>query len=348
MTSCPFEKIPQQEPGQIEEVADLTEKLQNKRYPKPERILRGVHPKSHGCVAANFEVNADIDQSLQVGLFSRPGAKYQAWVRFSNASATVGPDLVDSKNGSRGMALKVLDVAGDEAVLLDDGGARSQDFLMINTPAFAFVNLPDYLRLNQILLENNDDPSMFFAPLGTEVPGITEEDIERIKRSAAVVGGIQSKPVANPLGVQYFGAAPFLFGADRIMRFSAEPVGGAQPQVLPDDPSPNYLREALAAQMSETSDIVFDFKLQVRGSDEEGLGIEDATTVWDEEEFPFVNVATITVSAPQDVGTETVKEGCEQLVFTPWHSLESHRPLGRINRLRKQVYQTSADHRETP
>jgi hypothetical protein len=246
------------------------------------------------------------------------------------------------------MALKVLDVAGDEAVLQDDSGARSQDFLRINTPAFAFVNLPDYLRLNHILLKNDDDPSEFFAPLGGPVPSITEEDIERIKRSFAVVSEIQSKPVANPVGVQYFGAAPFLFGADRVMRFSAEPAGGEQPQVLPEDPSENYLREALAARMSEAGDIVFDFKLQVRSSGEEDLGIEDATTVWDEEEFPFVNVATITITAPQEVGTETAKEDCEQLVFTPWHSLESHRPLGSINRLRKQVYQASADHRETP
>ena len=38
-------------------------------------------------------------------------------------------------------------------------------------------------------------------------------------------------------------------------------------------------------------------------------------------------------------------ERCEALVFTPWHCLADHQPLGSINRLRKAVYLASEAHR---
>ncbi len=67
-----FENIPTEEAGQIKQIAELTVKLFNKRYPTPLKWLRGVHPKSHGCVKAISEVNADIAENLQVGLFFSP------------------------------------------------------------------------------------------------------------------------------------------------------------------------------------------------------------------------------------------------------------------------------------
>ena len=73
--------------------------------------------------------------------------------------------MTEGAHGSRGMAVKVLDVEGE--MLLDDNGANNQDFLMINQPVFAFANTPDYLRLTQIIHANDDDPDAFFAPLET-------------------------------------------------------------------------------------------------------------------------------------------------------------------------------------
>jgi hypothetical protein len=165
----PFETIPPEEENQIKELVDLTVKLLAKRYAAPNPSLRGVHPKSHGCVQATFEVNRDLGSDLQQGLFAQTGRKFNAWIRFSNATTLVKPDVAaDGKNDSRGMALKVVDVR--DRVFFEDAGVRSQDFLMINQPSFAFANVKDYLRLHQILLEKDDDPSFFFAPLQVAVP----------------------------------------------------------------------------------------------------------------------------------------------------------------------------------
>jgi hypothetical protein len=370
---CPFEHIqdPDLEEKQIAETTDLTVKLLDKRYPSPTQILRAVHPKSHGCVKATFTINSDIAPEFQVGLFAEPGKQFDAFIRFSNAAALVGPDTIEidpvtknevEEHGSRGMAIKVLDVGGE--VLIDDNGAHNQDFLMINQPVFAFANIEDYLRLDRVLDRDNDVAAGFFAPLQLnnrniteeqkrrilaymEAEDISEEDIKRIARSFSIIKeDIQVTDVGNPLGIQYFSAAPFLFGPDRVMKFSAMPCTEVPPAHSSSKPRPeNYLREALIETMGQNEELHFDFMLQVR-SEGEDLGIEDASSKWDEREYPFINVAKITISRPQlEVGIEENKAHCEKLAFTPWHSLVEHQPIGSINRLRKSVYQASAAHR---
>ncbi|MDD1634708.1 MAG: hypothetical protein LUQ06_00010 [Methylococcaceae bacterium] len=357
-SKCPFEHIqnPDQEADQIAEITDLTVKLLDKRYPPPKQILRGVHPKSHGCVKATFTINPDIAPEYQVGLFAEPGKQFDAFIRFSNAAAVVGPDTTEidpvtkkevEEHGSRGMAIKVLDVGGE--VLIDDNGAHNQDFLMINQQVFAFANTEDYLRLDRVLDRDNDVASGFFAPLFIPDPSVTEEQKQRIGNSLKIIKeDIQKTDVGNPLGIQYFSAAPFLFGPDRVMKFSAKPCTEVPPGHSPPKPRPeNYLCDALTETMSENEDLHFDFMLQVRregddfGKDNEL--IENASSKWEDD---FVKVAKITIPMPQpDVNSEENKAHCEKLAFTPWHSLVEHQPIGSINRLRKSVYQASAKHR---
>jgi len=371
---CPFEHIedPELEAKQIAETTKITVNLLDKRYPPPNERLRGVHPKSHGCVKATFTVNADIRPEFQVGLFAKPGKQFAAIIRFSNAAALVGPDTreaVDAvthndvtEHGSRGMAIKVLDVGGE--VLIEDGEAKNQDFLMINQPMFAFANTKDYLRLDKILERDNDVADGFFAPLQLanpnltdeqkrnihtymEAENITEEDVLRIKESFRIVKQvIQTTDIGNPMGIQYFSAAPFLFGQDRVMKFSAKPCVELPPKLSPHKPRPdNYLRDALTATLNGNEELSFDFMVQVRDGGDD-LGIENASSFWDEARYPFKSVAKIHIPVPQlDVESEENKTHCEKLAFTPWHSLVEHQPIGSINRLRKSVYQASAEHR---
>jgi len=360
---CPFETVPAEETDQIKETSELTVKLLEKRYVEEnKKVLRGVHPKSHGCVKAVLEINADIDKDLQVGLFREPSKKHDAIIRFSNASSLVKPDIDDNgDHGSRGMAIKVFDVDGD--ILLDDNGQQNQDFLMINQPVFAFANTPDYLRLNRILYNENDDPSSFFAPLKLKDPRtpeqqkqqilqyikqekLSEADIKRIFDTFKIVQQIKAESVANPLQVQYFSAAPFLFGSDKIMKFSAKPRNLQGKDNMPENPSDNYLQEALEETLKGDEEIIFDFMVQVREPEESNLEIENSSALWSEDDFPFSPVATLTISAPQaETQSSENKNHCENLAFTPWHSLKAHQPIGSINRLRQSVYQASAEFR---
>ena len=361
-----FEKIPTEEATQIENVIRLTVEQQRRRYPGENTVLRGVHPKDHGCVQATFEVLETLPEELRIGVFAKPGRKYEAWIRFSNAAVLVGPDSPSppSRHGSRGMAIKLMGVSGSP--LLEGDGPLTQDFLMVNHPVFAFANVEDYEALSQVLLEDKDNPTRFFVERihikdgkPNENDPITRRALntkrisERIQ-SLKVDGdrGAYQEPPASPVDNRYFSAAPYLFGPDKVMKYSVEPVdpqtGG--PSDLADT---DYLRKALFERLARSGakDIVFNFQVQVRGkADLEGKiehEIEDACTLWDEKTFPWATVAKITIK-PQDFNTEVRKRRCETLFFTPWHGVTEHQPIGGINRLKLGVYRASSAFRHFP
>ncbi len=376
-----LESIPPGEAEQSREVSKLTTEAQTKRAEHvPEQhgqILRGVHPKSHGCVRATFMVDEHLDPTYQVGLFATPGRTYEAWLRYSNAAVLREDDLEADdpaqpdlrSNGSRGMAIKLLDVDGE--ILNQDQGHSNQDFLMINTPQFAFANVRDYLRLNRALMlsETADSGAAFFLPLklkseGQPLPKGSDPvfgdlfldfdeavDLANTKRTLDVINKeIKTRTVRNPLEVQYFGAAPFGFGPDRAMKVSAAPCMPREQEpfatVVKGDPSPNYLQEALTATMLGNDEVCFDFMIQVRsGADLEVEHIENATTLWPDEAENYQRVARIIIPVPQDPTAADVVEQCEAMAFSPWNALAAHQPLGGINRLRQPVYIESARHR---
>ncbi len=72
-------------------------------------------------------------------------------------------------------------------------------------------------------------------------------------------------------------------------------------------------------------------------TDAEAMPVEDATVEWDEAASPFRKVATVRIPA-QSFDSPAQMEFCENLAFNPWRSLAEHRPLGGLNRARKDLY----------
>lgn len=50
----------------------------------------------------------------------------------------------------------------------------------------------------------------------------------------------------------------------------------------------------------------------------------------------------------QEFDSPQQRMACERLVFSPWHGLVDHQPLGGINRLRRAVYEASVMFRNLP
>lgn len=373
---CSFEHIPDAdlENKQIEEIADILVKLLKWRYPQAEdqrkclsepcpeliRMQRGVHPKAHGCLQAVFEIDPDLSKEYQVGLFAKPGKQYKSIIRFSNLTTLVGPDIdMSGRHCSQGMAIKLFKVDGK--MLSDDKNGNNHDFLMINQPNFTFANIEDYLRLHRNIEKLNDRQDGYFLPLKlkdltvndaeknlimkyVKAEKIETNDIQHTLWTYKIVQSIQITPVANPLGIPYFSAAPYLFGPDRVMKFSARPRVAIPPAQVPQPSVDNYLRNSIIETLHGKEPIVFDFLVQIRKEVGE-VDIENATTIWDEKTYPFTKVATITIPSPQEVDNAQTIAHCEQLAFTPWHALPEHQPIGSINRLRKTIYEALAEYR---
>jgi hypothetical protein len=75
--------------------------------------------------------------------------------------------------------------------------------------------------------------------------------------------------------------------------------------------------------------------------DEEKTSVENPMKEWKEEDAPFVKVATIRIPS-QKFDFDERKRLDESMLFTPWHTLPEHEPLGSVNLARKKIYQELA------
>jgi len=305
----PFEVKPA---GEDDAAAAITKTLEERVRAGAQQgpARRDAHPKAHGCVRAHFEVLADLPAPLRQGLFSKPH-RYEAWIRFSNGSEKPQEDSIGD---ARGMAIKLMGVAGSRSA--------TQDFLLINSPILFTRNAFDY-----VAFVTAANPLRFFFPGWNPFAFRWHEFFAARSMTSAKVG--------NMLDLQYWSVAPYLFGQGATCKFSARPKGAASP--FQDRNGADFLRDNLAKSLA-TAPAEFEFCVQLRGTTSL-MPIEDPTILWKESEAPFMPVARITI-AQQTFNTPEQCSFCENLSFTPWHGLDDHRPLGGINRVRRIVYET--------
>lgn len=312
ITRLATESIP---PGEADRIHDLATRLQEKiiRENTDGIMRRDAHPKMHGVVRAEFTVETDLPPELRVGLFAEPRT-YQAWIRFSNQSPSRGPDI---ERDIRGMAIKLMGVPG-EKLLEKQKHEQTQDFILISTNVFVTRDVAQFDDLIKAMTGSLWAKIWFF--------GLHWRVILNLAKSLC--------KFANPLQIRYFSTTPYLFGATAV-KYSAMPRV-SQPDQVPANPADDYLRQAMAAQLSR-EDALFDFAVQLQ-TDAEAMPIEDPGRAWDESVSPWRKVASIRIPH-QEFDSEAQRAFGENLSFTPWHCLPAHRPLGGINRARRVVYE---------
>jgi hypothetical protein len=324
-TAADHEIIPPTEPADIATIVRTVEGAVNGAYAIGVRpAMRDAHAKGHGCVRANFAVRPNLPEPLRVGVFAQPRS-YSAWVRFSNGAGTPHDDAAGD---GRGMAIKLMGVLGAK-LLTTETTAETQDFVMINYPVFFIRNVADYVPFTNLSLQGKS--AEFYADHPHE-QGIVDE--------------ITSTAVDQVLDQQYYSMSPYLLGKQAI-KFTARPVDCASGARIseatgprPSSSDPDYLREGMVKWLTE-KDACFAFAVQPQ-TDPATQPVEDPTIPWDEIRAPFIDVASIRIPK-QAFDSQAQQTFCENLSFTPWHSLPAHQPVGGINRLRKAVYEAISD-----
>jgi catalase len=112
--------------------------------------IRSVHAKTHGILQGYLEVDADLPGDLAQGLFAKPG-RYPVVMRFSTIPGDI---LDDSVSTPRGLAIKVIGVEGER--LEGSEGDVTQDFLLINGPAFGAPDPKKFLSVLRLLARTTD------------------------------------------------------------------------------------------------------------------------------------------------------------------------------------------------
>ena len=320
------EQVPPDEAQTVENIKTLLSTQLERQYGAAgEPFLRDTHPKSNGCLKLDFAVQDDIPPEFKHGVFAEPET-YRGWLRFSNAAPELTPDLDED---FRGLAIKLFDVEGERLPVPGDE-QHTQDFLFIAFPGFFAGNPKDFF-------------AFFDARFNGDEVDTAEYFLRRPRAFRNTKLGRQT--FGNPLDITWFSVAPFLIGprdADGSGLAVKYKVENCVPREdpIPADPGYDYLREAMERRLAEDGHCMW-FLMQKQGDPRE-FPIEDTLAIWDEEKSPFIRVARITVPR-QTFGSPAQLEFCENLSFNPWHGLEAHRPLGGINRARRDEMKAISD-----
>jgi choline dehydrogenase-like flavoprotein len=303
--------------------AVLTAKL-NDQY-KGMRHLRDTHTKGHACVKANVTITHLLSPHLDIGfLHGKPNGEktYKAWIRFSNASDHVA---ADTEPDFRGMAVKLFGVSGER--LPDPGDEdNTQDLLFIGHNAF-FAGDPQHFH-------------GFFAACTkgggscdpTKNPYVAWHLLTHPRGAYNLLVGRKTYPSIPD--IKWFSAAPSMLGG-QIVKYGAFPCEQQASYNKPGNTS-DYLLQRLQNVLDPANNRHFCLNLKVQVRNDLRQPVENTLIAWDDNVAKWQKAARIDIY-PQTFSTTAQQEFCERLTFNPWHGLQAHRPVGGINRARRDV-----------
>jgi hypothetical protein len=335
------------EPDEAKTQAELAEALLSMSRTMHEHTgeaSRSVHAKSHGLLRGELEVLDGLPEALRQGLFAT-ARRYPAVVRLSTPPAE---KLDDRVSLPRGLSLKVVGVVG--ARVEGSEGDTTQDFLMINGPAFSAGSAKGFLRNLQLLEKTTDKAPRAKEALSAVMRGANAV-LEAVGIDSATVKTLGGHPETNPLGETYFTQVPLLYGP-YMAKLSLAPVSPSL-RLLTDAPietegRPDALRDAVSEFFGGqyAGDAVWELRVQLC-TDIETMPLESPDKEWPQEESPYIPVARLRIPRQPAWDAERVQAIDQGMSFNPWHALAAHRPLGAVMRARRAVYPLSVQFRSS-
>jgi hypothetical protein len=222
------------------------------------------------------------------------------------------------------VAIKLLGVTGWK--LLDgEEASETQDFLLMSHDRFFVRNVQEFGGFTRAVTS------------GTVLKYLLGRPFMALRMMKAL--GKHS----SPLEIPYWSVVPYLLGP-RAIKYKLRPTS-ADKTPIPSNPSPDYLRDALWKRLA-SGPVSFDFMVQVQ-TDPKKMPVEDPVVAWSEKESPFVKVATLVIPSQKlgDAAVSALQRQAEAMAFNPWRCLPAHRPLGGLNRARRQVYRALSSFR---
>ena len=308
MPAIAEETLAPEESTTVERFIQFMEEVSRKRNPTG-TIKRFNQGRAAGCVHAEFTVLDTLPAEHRVGLFAQPRT-YAAWIRFANAGSKT-----DRDKDVRGMSIKVFDAPGENLT----PGETAQDFVLNSHPVMVAPNTREFLDLLRAIEAGGFQQARYFLT----------------HPKAALIGLRARQHPSCHLDIPYWSTTPYLFGPGRAVKYHVKPPAGASGKHT-GQTTDTYLTDALKTRLAG-SDASFDFRVQFQ-TDPRTMPIEDATVEW---ESPYVTVARIRIPR-QVVDQADTQAQCESIAFNPWHALPAHRPLGNMNRARKDLYKAMA------
>lgn len=331
-----FEHAAEDESDTIHSLQSVFAEMAKKVADAEGHASRAVHAKGHALVRGTLTVLDHLPPHLAQGLFGQAGT-YDVLLRWSSPPAEQLPDGVSTP---RAVALKVLDVPG--ARLDQAKSGNSQDFLMVNGPVFSAPDPQGFLKSVKLLAATTN-ASETGKKIISAVLRTAEGALEAVGAQSGTLKSMGGEPQHHPLGETYFSQTPYLFGP-YMAKFSLAPVA---PQLLSLDGAAiktedDAQRHAIQSHFDTQAG---DWELRVQlNVDLDQMPLEDASVEWPETLSAYVAVARVRL-APQVTWDDTLARLDDEIAYDQWNCLVEHRPLGAVNRARREVMATSREFR---
>ena len=254
---------------------------------------RPVHAKSHGVLVGRLDVLPNLPEPLAQGLFAQAGS-YPVILRLST---NPGDLLADNVSSPRGLAVKVLQVAGEKVPSFAEG--TTQDFVCINANVFTAPDAKTFLEQITSFAKNLETPEV--VKHGVSVAArATNAVLKAVHLPSATLEGI-GEAATHILGESFSTVAPLRYG-NYVAKIGFAP-GSENLKALTGksvdlDKDYNALAD-LIKHFFRKETAVWDVKVQLalapehadeKESDKE-YPIEAADKKWPEEKSPWQTVA---------------------------------------------------------
>lgn len=277
---------------------------------------RAAFVKQHGSAHGVFQVNDFLPENYRIGIF-QPGARFEAWVRYSSDVPNEKPD----KNTTVGIGIKLFNVPGLKS-LEDDQHSSTLDFILQNTEVFFAADAMEMCEFKTAALNGTLNDWL------KENPGVDE-----------VLTAMGSNTVKSVLTETMWSCVPYKFGDDNYCKFKISTEFVYEPENPVDIERHDYLAEDMQERLIK-SEVRLKFYVQLR-TDPDTQSITSARSLWKEDvAIPF-HVATLTLPR-QDISARNQGVYGETLSYNIWRTLAEMEPLGSIAEARKTIYRSSA------
>lgn len=315
------------------EIQQIISRVQQHNFSMHRHGMRGTHVKTQAIVKGTFTVLPNLPGHLAHGVCSPANAKqpHPVAIRFANEPSFLQDDRAP---GPRGCGLKVFGIEGD---YLDPKGkqVKTQDFTFNNAPILELRDAPTTVEIFKIRERHFRNPEAI-------TPEVKKRDDAELQMAPTQL------PNQHFLSYKMYSQSAYSWGP-YVVKYALVPSNKLQQDLASQKIDDNSDPEAHSQWLREffrDNDAAYDFQVQLC-EDVSKQPVEDASVEWDEEKFPFQTVGKVTFPKGQDVFDAARRTFWDDKIkLNVWYGLKDHRPLGSVNRLRKELYKTSAGNRK--
>lgn len=176
----------------------------------------------------------------------------------------------------------------------------------------------------------------------------TEKVVEAVGGKSSTLIALVGHPETHVLGCTFYSQAALRYG-DYMAKVSVVPVSPELVALVDArvdlKHKPDGLREAVRDFFAGRGG---EWEVRVPlCTDLKTMPIEDPSVQWPEDKSPYRAVARLAVPAQASWSPQRGFPADDRLLFSPWHGIAAHRPLGAIMRVRQAVYAASGVFRST-